>query len=176
MQLPGVQQAQPQQGSQQGSQQGTQQEKPSFPATQEEEKKFSNDILEVLVNEKIYNNTVSQLEQLKEGDRGQGVGMIAGQLVGNRLADVRGQTGRKLKMRVAIDATKATIRGIAGIARENQLFEMKKEEMQTALKTSVEMLDGASSNGKTQQGQQQPQQAQPQQQPQARQQMPQGVI
>lgn len=153
MELPGTQQV-PQQQPQQAPQQAKS-NKP-FPANKEEALKFSNDILQILVDEKIYANTVKQLESIKDVDKGQGVGMIAGQIVGNRVADVRGQTKRKLKMGLVVGAVQATIKGIASIAKENQVFEMKKEQYKVALKTAIGMLDNAGAK----------QQAQPQQTPQ----------
>ena len=139
MELPMMQQAQQESAPQQGAAQPNNKE--TFPASKEEAMKFSNDIAQIMYTEKIYDNTVNQLENIKEIDKGTGMGTIAGQIVGNRLADVRAQTGRKIDMRFAMEAIKATTKTLVEMARDNKIFEPTRDDVKKSLQTSVKIID-----------------------------------
>lgn len=118
-----------------------------FPSSKEEAMKFSNDILQVLYSPETHSNIVAQLEQAKGAPIGNSLGAIAGNVVGNRVADVRGQTGRKIEMGLLLGNKKKpgglqkTIMEIADIAESNGIFKASDKDKSTALKTAVEMLD-----------------------------------
>ena len=119
-----------------------QQGKKPFPATKAEALQFSNDILQVIYDERTHGGIVKQLSDVDEqAGIGNGVGIIAGNLVGNRVADVRGQTGRKLEMKLVVDGTKAVITELGEIADGEGLFTMSPEDRKQALITSINILD-----------------------------------
>ena len=133
-----------------------QQGKKPFPATKAEALQFSNDILQVIYDERTHGGIVKQLSDVDEqAGIGNGVGIIAGNLVGNRVADVRGQTGRKLEMKLVVDGTKAVITELGEIADGEGLFTMSPEDRKQALITSINILDQMGSK-KQPQGQAQP--------------------
>jgi hypothetical protein len=132
--VPAPQQGQPTAAPQQG--------KKPFPATKAEALQFSNDILQVIYDERTHGGIVKQLSDVDEqAGIGNGVGIIAGNLVGNRVADVRGQTGRKLEMKLVVDGTKAVITELGEIADGEGLFTMSPEDRKQALITSINILD-----------------------------------
>ena len=137
-------------------------QKQPFPADKAEAMQFSNDILQVIYDERTHDNIVQQLSQVDEqAGIGKGVGLIAGNLVGNRVADVRGQTGRKIEMKLVVDGVKAVITELGEIAEGEGFFTMQAADRKDALVASVGMLDqmGARKAGG------QPTQAAPPQQP-----------
>ena len=115
--------------------------KKPFPATKAEALQFSNDLLQVLYDERTYPNIVKQLSDVPAESIGNGVGMVAGNLVGNRIADVRGQTGRQIEMKLVVDAIKAVITELGEIAAGEGFFELNPEDRTVAFKTVVQMLD-----------------------------------
>lgn len=118
------------------------QKKPPFPANKAEAMQFSNDILQVIYDERTHAGIVKQLSEVDEQTGiGTGVGLIAGNLVGNRVADVRGQTGRQLEMKLVVDGTKAVITELGEIADGEGLFTLSPEDRKQALIASVNILD-----------------------------------
>ena len=112
-----------------------------FPATKAEALQFSNDLLQVLYDERTHGNIVKQLSEVPQESIGHGVGVIAGNIVGNRVADVRGQTGRKLEMKLVVDAVKAVITELSEIAEGEGFFTLAPADRKTAFITVVDMLD-----------------------------------
>lgn len=146
------------QGQQQAAQRPGGQKKP-FPADRSEALQFSNDLLQVMYDDRTHAGIVKQLSDVDEQTGiGNGVGLIAGNIVGNRVSDVRGQTGRKIEMKLVVDGTKAVITELGEIAEGERLFAMTKEDRKQALITSVNMLDKMGS-GKQQAVPRGPQQA-----------------
>lgn len=144
MDLPMMNQAQPQ-----AQPQGQEQGKP-FPATPAEAKKFSNDVLQVLYDERTHPRIVKQIEGLADLPQdvlGQGVGMIAAQLVGTRIADVRGQTGRPIEMRTALGALKAVIGEVSELAEDYGVAKVPPQAKAEAMDVGVEILDKTSQGG-----------------------------
>lgn len=117
------------------------QQKGPYPSTRGEAMQFSNDILQVLYSEKIYPNILKQLDEISSVDIGKGVGLVAGHLVGNRVQDVRGQTGRKIEMKLVVDGVQAVIGELAEIAERNQFFTMTPQQKKQALAIALKMLD-----------------------------------
>jgi len=155
MQLPMLQgqgQGQPQPQGQPSPQQP--QQKGSFPSDAVEAKKFSNDILQVLYDDKTHGNIVNQLSGLEGDSVIQGVGMTAANIVGNRVSDVRAQTGRQIEMKLVVGALKdAVIPELAQIATKNGFFEMSDKDKAQATQIGISILDDMG-KGKQQQGQQ----------------------
>jgi hypothetical protein len=134
-----VMQQSPVEQAQGGPQQG--QGKAPYPADAGEAKQFSNDILQILYDERTHANIVKQLSEVDQGMTGKGVGLIAGHLVGNRVSDVRGQTGRKIEMRLVVDAVKAVIRELAEIAEGEEFFAMQGADKKEAFQVAISVLD-----------------------------------
>ena len=111
--------------------------------------KFSNDILQILLTPQTRENIIHQLEQAKGAPVGPSVGLIAANLVGNRVSDVVGQTGRKVEMGLLLGNKKkpggvqATIMELADIAESNGIFKVSDKDKAEALRTAVGMLDSA---------------------------------
>jgi len=154
MDLPGIgqqptQQPVQQQPNQEQPQQAQEQQpggKGPFPSSRGEALQFANDMFQVIYSEKIYPNILKQLDDVSTVNIGNGVGLIAGHLVGNRVADVRGQTGRQIERRLLIDksgdgAIFAVIGELAEIAERNQFFKMTDAHKKQALATSLKILD-----------------------------------
>ncbi len=140
MQLPmqQPQQSLPQQPQQQP--QGENQGKP-FPSSSSEAVQFSNDILQVLYDERTHGNIVKQLSGSSDNPA-QGVGMVAANIVGNRVADVKAQTNRKIEMRLVVEALKdGVIPELAEIAENNGLFTMSEQDKAQATQTGITILD-----------------------------------
>jgi len=141
-QSPPMSPAEQQPAEQQGQQQeGGGNSKNPFPESEAEALKFSNDILQVIHDERTHGNIVKQLDDVDDSAKGQGVGVIAAHIVGNRVADVRGQTGRKIEMRLVVGALQAVVSELSAIAQDNKFFEMSPKEKQQALESSVAILD-----------------------------------
>ena len=133
-------------------------QKKPFPADKSEAMQFSNDILQVIYDDRTHDGIVEQLSQVDEqAGIGNGVGIIAGNLVGNRVADVRGQTGRKIEMKLVVDATKAVITELGEIAEGEGFFEMAPADRKQAFVVTVNTLDKMGSRS-ARQGQGQPMQ------------------
>jgi len=130
-----------QDGPPQRAQDGPPQRGKPFPATKVEALQFSNDLLQVLYDERTHGNIVQQLSEVPQESIGHGVGVIAGNIVGNRIADVRGQTRRKLEMKLVVDAVKAVITELGEIAAGEGFFELSPADRKTAFLTVVDMLD-----------------------------------
>jgi hypothetical protein len=142
----GQQQGQPQEQAQQQPQQ--QQGKGPFPASQEEALQFSNDILQILYDERTHGNIIKQLSIASETEKVHAVGMVAANTVGERVADVKAQTGRPIEMELAVGAVESVVKELTTMAKGNGFFELSKEEEQAAIKTSIEMLDGIEGSAK----------------------------
>jgi hypothetical protein len=112
-----------------------------FPATKGEALQFSNDILQILYDERTHGNIVQQLDDVKTVSVGKGVGLVAGHVVGNRVADVRAQTGRPLEMKLVVDAVIAVVKELGDIAAGEGFFEMTPDDQKISVKTAVQMLD-----------------------------------
>jgi hypothetical protein len=139
-------QAQPVQQGQQPQGQPAKNGKGPFPANRGEALQFANDLLQIIYSEKIFPNILQQLDDVNSVDVGKGVGLIAGHLIGNRVADVRGQTGRQIERRLLIDksgdgAVFAVIGELAEIAERNQLFQMNDAQKKQALAVTLKVLD-----------------------------------
>lgn len=150
-----LQMAQPQQ---QEPQESPQQGKRPFPADKDEAMTFSNDLLEILHGEKTHQNIISQLSNVDESNKGDAVGIIAANIVGNRVADVRGQTGRKIEMKLVVNALKAVINETSEMGEDNGFFKMGPKDKGRAAKMAISILDKLGTGNKEQK---QPQQAQP---------------
>ena len=122
-----------------------------FPATKAEALQFSNDLLQVLYDERTHRNIVKQLSEVPQESTGHGVGVVAGNIVGNRIADVRGQTRRKIEMKLVVDAIKAVITELGEIAAGEGFFELSPADRKTAFLTVVQMLDKMGTRAKRQQ-------------------------
>ena len=151
-----------QNGGQQAPPAQPQQNSKPFPATKAEALQFSNDLLQVLYDERTHGNIVKQWSEVPQESIGPGVGAIAGNIVGNRIADVRGQTRRKIEMKLVVDAVKAVITELGEIAEGEGFFELAPADRTIAFKTVVQMLDKMGTRAKRQGG---PSQGQPTQQP-----------
>lgn len=127
------------QDSPQESPQGEQ--KPPYPSNNKEAQQFSNDILQVLYDDKTHESVVKQLSGIDDETAVQGVGMIAANIVGDRVGDVISQTGRKVEMRLVVDAVQAVIPELIAIANKNDLFEMADEQKTQARDVSIQILD-----------------------------------
>ena len=140
-----------------------QQEKPSFfPANRAEAMKFRNDVMQVLYDERTHGGIVEQLQAVGNKDIGQSLGMIAGNIVGNRVGDVRAQTGRSIEMKLVAGAVKAVVMELAEIAEDNGLFKTPPEEQKEAFQVAIQLLDELAKNSQgQQQAPQQPQQQLP---------------
>jgi hypothetical protein len=112
-----------------------------FPATKGEALQFSNDLLQILYDERTHANIVQQLDDVKDVAIGKGVGIVAGHVVGNRVSDVRAQTGRPLEMKLVVDAVMAVVKELGEIAAGEGFFEMNPDDQKVAVKTAVQMLD-----------------------------------
>jgi len=132
-----------------------------FPATKAEALQFSNDLLQVLYDERTHGNIVKQLSEVPQESIGHGVGAIAGNIVGNRIADVRGQTRRKIEMKLVVDAVKAVITELGEIAEGEGFFELAPADRTIAFKTVVQMLDKMGARGAGRSTPSGPQQAPP---------------
>ena len=124
------------------------QSKKPFPATKGEAMQFANDLLQILYDERTHANIVQQLDDVKTVAVGPGVGLIAGHLVGNRVADVRAQTRRQIEMKLVVDAVRAVVRELGEIAAGEGFFEMKPEEQKVAVRGAVQMLDKLKENAR----------------------------
>lgn len=119
----------------------------AFPQNRAEALKFSNDMLEVLYNEEINNNLVKQIASLpKQVPAETGIGMIAAQLLGNRFADVRAQTGRPIDIRYAAGAANAVATEIVGIA-EKLGTKLDDKQKIGVLKEASRFIDDAAMGG-----------------------------
>ena len=117
------------------------QQKGPFPANRDEAMTFSNDILEILHGEKTHQNIIGQLSNVDEQNKGEAVGIISANLVGNRVADVRGQTGRKIEMKMVVNALKAVINETSEMGEDNGFFQMDPKAKGVAIKTAIGILD-----------------------------------
>jgi len=158
------QQAPPQQAPPQPPQQaqpGKKKNTKPFPENEAEARKFSNDILQVMYDDSTHANIVKQMESVTEDHKAHTVSLITSNLIGDRLADVRAQTGRQIEKRLVIGGIQAVIKEISEIAEAQGMFEMSKQDMMESLAESVKVLDTMTMN----KPQGQPQQGQPQQGP-----------
>lgn len=128
--------------------QSAEQSKKPFPATKGEAMQFANDLLQILYDERTHANIVQQLDDVKAVSIGQGVGLIAGHLVGNRVADVRAQTKRQIEMRLIADALRAVVRELGEIAAGEGFFEMTGDDQKVAVRTAARMLDKLKDNAR----------------------------
>ena len=128
-------------------------DKGPFPASEGEAKQFSNDILQVLYDDKTHDNIVRQVSNIGDAEKVEAVGMVAANIVGNRTGDVRAQTGRPIEMKLVVGAVQAVIGELAEIAENNGSFSMAPEERQGSLQSAITILDEMSKGG----GQQLPQ-------------------
>lgn len=114
-----------------------------FPASPDEERKLSNDLLQVLYDERINANIMRQIESIPDQvPLGRGLGMIAAQVLGNRFGDVVAQTGRQIDVGTAARATQAVVGEIVGLAAIAGR-EIAPETAQEALRTAIDTLDDA---------------------------------
>ena len=119
------------------------QQSKSFPGDRDEALKFSNDILQILNNEQIHNNLLEQMQDVGDNQKVHVVGMLAGNLVGDRVADVRSKTGRPIEMRLVVDGLKSVIAELSSMAQEHGFFTMEENDQKMALKVAVDILDNA---------------------------------
>jgi hypothetical protein len=118
-----------------------------FPSGPDEERKLSNDLLQVLYDERINANIISQIESIPDQvPLGHGLGIIAAQLLGNRFGDVFAQTGRQIDVSTAARATQAVVGEIVGLAAIAGR-EIAPEDAQLALRTTIEALDQMAGTG-----------------------------
>ena len=117
------------------------QNKGPFPRDKEEALKFSNDILQVMYDDQYHANLVKQLQNVDEQNKPHALGLMASNIIGDRVADVRAQTGKQVEMKLVIDGLKTVISELTGIAEDNKLFKTSPEEENAALRSSVETLD-----------------------------------
>jgi hypothetical protein len=123
-------------------QQQQQEGKGPFPSSHAEALQFSNDILQVLYDERTHGNIIKQLSNVGEPDKAHSVGLIAANTVGDRVSDVRAQTGRPIEMELAVGAVESVVKELSTMAKGNGFFEMSPDEEQAAVKSSIETLDG----------------------------------
>lgn len=116
-------------------------QKAPYPSTREEAQQFSNDILQVLYDDKTHENIVKQLSNIDDETLVQGVGMTAANIVGDRIGDVRSQTGRQIEMKLVVDAMEAVIPELIAIANTNEFFEMNEEQKTQARDVGIQILD-----------------------------------
>lgn len=136
------QQVQPEQGQQQGGGKGP------FPSDQAEAMQFSNDILQVLYDERTHDNIIKQLSMVGDKDKTHSVGVIAANVVGDRVTDVKAQTGRPIEMELAVGAVERVVGELMVMGKGNGFFEMTPEEEQAAVKASIDILDGIEQGAK----------------------------
>lgn len=128
--------------------QGRQRDSRPFPASKGEALQFSNDLLQILYDERTHANIVKQLDDVRSVSIGPGVGLIAGHLVGGRIADVRAQTGRQIEMKLVVDAVQAVVRELGEIAAGEGFFEMTPDDQKVAVRSAVQMLDKLKDNAR----------------------------
>ncbi len=134
------QQAQPQEAPQQA--QPEQSGDKPFPSSQAEAMQFSNDILQTLYDDKTHENIIKQLSSVGENEKTHSVGMIAANTVGDRVTDVKAQTGRPIEMELAVGAVERVVSELVEMAAGNGMFKMTPEEEQASVKASLDILDG----------------------------------
>ena len=131
----GQQQEQPQQPVQQ-------EQVKSYPASEAEAMQFSNDLMQVMYDEKTHGNIIKQLSSVGEKDKTHSVGMIAANVVGDRITDMKGQTGRPIEMEYTVKGVERVVNELASIAQGNGVFEMSEGEEQKAVEGAIQILDG----------------------------------
>lgn len=139
-------QAQQPQGQGQPAQGGQQE---PFPADKAEALQFSNDILQILVDPQVHTNNIKGLSQIEEAHKVEGIALMASNLVGDRVTDVKAQTGRPIEMRLAIGAIRSVVDEFAETAEGEGFFSMSVPEKQQSIQRAAETLDnmtGAQNN------------------------------
>jgi small ligand-binding sensory domain FIST len=101
-----------------------------------------------MYDDRTHDNIVKQLKSIDESNKIHGVGIIAGNIVGNRVADVKAQTKRPIEMKLVAGATQAVISELSEIAENSNMFSMSPKEKQASFREAINMLDQIGSGGR----------------------------
>ena len=115
--------------------------KPPYPANQAEALKFSNDIFQILYDKRTYPGILKQLQSAVGTPLGHALALIASNIIGGRVADVVGQTGRQVEMKLVSDAIQSVVLQLGEIADRNKLFEVSDQDVKQAITETAKMID-----------------------------------